>query len=195
MDATRAIREREGTRRAPAYCLAVTANAMKGDRDRCLKAAWTATWSKPIDLDRLTREMNRVMALDASSRAAHEASSGVAALPDLDLPDVLLRLGNDRQMMLRSAEHDVGGCPGHHRAYSGALEQDDLPLAARHAQQLGWPATFRRSPCATFVRAWAGPARMERRQKPVTSVPSCRVPLDRFRDAVIALQPRPMRPA
>ena len=35
--------------------LAVTANAMKGDRDRCLESGMDGYLSKPIDLDRLTR--------------------------------------------------------------------------------------------------------------------------------------------
>ncbi len=196
LDATRAIREREREHGGHQRILAVTANAMKGDRDRCLESGMDGYLSKPIDLDRLTREMNRVMALDASSRTAHEASSGVAALPDLDLPDVLLRLGNDRQMMLRLLSMMLEDAPGTIERIQGALEQDDLPLAARHAQQLGGVAGNLSAQslcdlCARLGRACKDGKTPEARDLGAQLPGS----LDRFRDAVIALQPRPMRPA
>ena len=58
-EATRAIRETEGDgRRLP--IVAVTANAMPGDRERCLEAGMQDYVSKPVGLDRLRDALERV---------------------------------------------------------------------------------------------------------------------------------------
>jgi CheY-like chemotaxis protein len=66
LDATRRIRRaEEGTpRHLP--IVALTANAMKGDDQICLAAGMDAYLTKPIDLDRMTRVLDELMA----SRAA-----------------------------------------------------------------------------------------------------------------------------
>jgi CheY-like chemotaxis protein len=62
-DATRRIRarERQNTRDAqrPVFIIAVTANAMPEDRDKCLAAGMDAYVSKPIELDELERALER----------------------------------------------------------------------------------------------------------------------------------------
>ena len=60
--ATRAIRQAEHQRaRRPVPILALTANAMKGDEDRCLEAGMNGYLSKPVTLERLEREIRRVV--------------------------------------------------------------------------------------------------------------------------------------
>ena len=60
--ATRAIRELEQQHaRRPVPILALTANAMKGDEDRCLEAGMNGYLSKPVTLERLGREIRRVV--------------------------------------------------------------------------------------------------------------------------------------
>ena len=67
LEATAAIRARErgSGRRLP--IIAITANAMMGDRDQCLAAGMDGYVSKPIDIDTLLAEMRRV--LDAATTA------------------------------------------------------------------------------------------------------------------------------
>jgi PAS domain S-box-containing protein len=59
--ATRAVREFERRHaRRPIPIIALTANAMKGDEDRCLEAGMTGYLAKPVTLERLEREIRRV---------------------------------------------------------------------------------------------------------------------------------------
>jgi PAS domain S-box-containing protein len=69
-EATRVIRERHKPSDLP--IIAMTANAMKGDMEKCLAAGMNAHLSKPID----TREMFRVLA-----RCTGRTGSGCAAPP------------------------------------------------------------------------------------------------------------------
>jgi CheY-like chemotaxis protein len=55
LDATRAIRRMDDPERNSVPIVAMTAFAMKGDRDRCLAAGMNAHLSKPIDAAELCR--------------------------------------------------------------------------------------------------------------------------------------------
>ncbi|MEO5331595.1 MAG: ATP-binding protein [Magnetococcus sp. YQC-5] len=99
-DATEAIRAREkGTgRRVP--IIAMTANAMKGDREKCLDVGMDEYVTKPIDFNQLFTVMGQVvsqeagLALEKAEDAAHaeesvavaqEAPCGMPSLPGLDV--------------------------------------------------------------------------------------------------------------
>jgi len=60
-EATAVVRahERATGKRLP--IIALTANAMVGDQERCLAAGMDGYVSKPIDVDRLTAEILRVV--------------------------------------------------------------------------------------------------------------------------------------
>jgi CheY-like chemotaxis protein len=61
LDATRAIRQREaGEGRIP--IIAMTANAMAGDREMCLEAGMDGYVTKPVKKDVLFEELGRVLA-------------------------------------------------------------------------------------------------------------------------------------
>ena len=62
-EATAIIRERERTTGAHLPIIALTANAMVGDEERCLQAGMDGYVSKPIDIRRLLTEMRRVRAV------------------------------------------------------------------------------------------------------------------------------------
>ena len=83
--ATREIRAAQGdVARVP--IIALTANAMQGDRERCLAAGMDAYLSKPIDSEQLRAVLDRLAA---------GPSSAEAALPDLDRAALVARLGGE----------------------------------------------------------------------------------------------------
>jgi CheY-like chemotaxis protein len=61
LDATRAIRQIEGKRDGHIPVIAMTANAMAGDREMCLQAGMDGYVAKPVKKDALFAELDRVM--------------------------------------------------------------------------------------------------------------------------------------
>jgi len=57
-EATAVIRSREGDSRHQTIC-ALTANAMEGDRERCLAAGMDDYISKPVGLEKLREALDR----------------------------------------------------------------------------------------------------------------------------------------
>ncbi|HET8871640.1 MAG TPA: ATP-binding protein [Aquabacterium sp.] len=126
LDATRAIRLREqgGVRHQP--IVAMTANAMSGDRERCLQAGMDGYISKPILVDRMMAEIERVMA--AQSQAAE-------SLPDLDMAEALERCGGDKALFKELAQVFLTDCPNRLAELDSAIRNTDarqLVSAAHH---------------------------------------------------------------
>ena len=66
-DATRAIREAEGTTGVHVPIVAMTAHAMSGDRDRCLEAGMDDYVTKPVSLATLEGTLRRLFATPAAA--------------------------------------------------------------------------------------------------------------------------------
>jgi signal transduction histidine kinase/CheY-like chemotaxis protein/HPt (histidine-containing phosphotransfer) domain-containing protein len=82
LEATKAIRaqERESGSRVP--IIAMTANAMKGDRERCLEAGMDGYVSKPVEAQRLYAEIERIISASAiTERKRGQITSIVAEKP------------------------------------------------------------------------------------------------------------------
>jgi CheY-like chemotaxis protein len=65
-EATAAIREKEGVTGSHIPIIAMTAHAMKGDRERCLAVGMDAYISKPIQPSELYRAIKTVLLVPAS---------------------------------------------------------------------------------------------------------------------------------
>jgi PAS domain S-box-containing protein len=100
-EATRAIRKMEGFENLP--IVAMTANAMAGDREKCLDAGMNDHVGKPIDPEELFRALDRWIVdrpgLGVSVKKAGDDSAEEIAIPDLpgfDTAGGLARVGGNR---------------------------------------------------------------------------------------------------
>jgi CheY-like chemotaxis protein len=134
LEATRLIRQRELGSATHQVIVAMTANAMQGDRDRCLEAGMDGYVSKPIDKNQLNEEIERVV-VRAQSRLIWQATNLAAAaelesdsesqktgsapddeaedmlLPDLDIGQALERWDGDADLYLNVAQSFAQQCP------------------------------------------------------------------------------------
>ena len=93
-DAAREIRRREGDGpRVP--IVALTANALRGDRERCLAAGMTDYLAKPTDLESLERVLGRHAPSSPDSRPAEPAPQRGLALVDQQALSSLKALEQD----------------------------------------------------------------------------------------------------
>jgi PAS domain S-box-containing protein len=101
--ATRALRERPALRNLPV--IAMTANAMVGDRERTLAAGMNDHISKPIDIDEMFATLARWLAPRNHTAQSIEAN-GVAAvfrsLPGVDMSTALERMGSSESLFART---------------------------------------------------------------------------------------------
>ena len=132
LEATQVIRQREVAtgRRVP--IVALTAHAMKGDRDRCLAGGMDEYLSKPIDTPLL---IATVESLDDRSRSASapERDATTATRHDslavFDEPAALRRTGDDRELLKELVALYRADAPV-------TLRQIAKALAARNAEAL-----------------------------------------------------------
>jgi two-component system sensor histidine kinase/response regulator len=106
MEATGHIRSREAGTGRHIPVLAMTAHAMKGDREKCLEAGMDGYVSKPIRFDALAEELNRILHEINPPHSESTAASGLSLsqnamtseLPILDESDAMERLEDDQEM-------------------------------------------------------------------------------------------------
>ena len=145
IEATEAIRSREMRRswvisdEFRSICIiAMTANAMEGDRDRCLEAGMNDYVTKPISPAALYAAIDR--ALSSGNASADDLTSGLALQPglsetSLDLGAALRDLG-DRELLLTMAEMLISEWDGHLGRIETALRERDAARLCMAAHTL-----------------------------------------------------------
>jgi PAS domain S-box-containing protein len=111
-DATRLIRSRElsspGSRRMP--IIALTANALKGDKERCLEAGMDGYISKPLDPAKLMEAIEGALRNkdgaatvkdDKEQLTVNLPPSSPPQEPPIDLPSVLQRCGSNQAFVAK----------------------------------------------------------------------------------------------
>jgi two-component system, sensor histidine kinase and response regulator len=137
-EATAAIRrgEQGSGRRLP--IIALTAHAMKGDRERCLEAGMDSYLAKPID----TQELHHLIAhLVAAPQGVASQTDGAVAQnkpPALgfDPAALLARLGGDERMLQELVSLFLEDCPVQLQDIRAALAQGNLKAVEETAHSL-----------------------------------------------------------
>jgi signal transduction histidine kinase/DNA-binding response OmpR family regulator len=128
LEATATIRAREQGTDKHLPIIALTANAMQGDRAMCLEAGMDWYLAKPIQPKELVQTIDQVL-------NSHPASATPAGDPQvLDMKGVLETLGGDREMLAFMMETFLQSTPLQLQDVRLALGTGDLPEAQNLAQ-------------------------------------------------------------
>ena len=150
LDATRAIRRLEKGSDRHQLIVAMTANAMEGDRERCLEAGMDGYVSKPIRKAQLIEEIERVLTraqardIWKSTSLSQPADLGELTqdqppidplTPVLDAREAMTTWNHDAELYLDMAKTFMTRCPSKLSALTQAVmsQNIDLILAKAHS--------------------------------------------------------------
>jgi two-component system sensor histidine kinase/response regulator len=104
LEATRILRERERRTGAHLPVLALTAHAMKGDRERCLEAGMDAYLSKPVRAAELFQAIEELWPPGSPGREAARKGREESEGSRVDRPAILAQVEGDRELLGRMAD-------------------------------------------------------------------------------------------
>ncbi|HXO89052.1 MAG TPA: response regulator [Candidatus Acidoferrales bacterium] len=142
LEAIHAIRAKEQGGPTHLPIVALTAHAMKGDRERCLAAGADDYVTKPIRLEDLLAAMDRATTTHPSAPDPEPTPSPTpvdnvrSGLPGIDLTLALERVEGDRELFDDIAQLFAQECPGLIESIRRAHAAGDLPLLERLAHTL-----------------------------------------------------------
>jgi CheY-like chemotaxis protein len=136
---TRQIRAAEAKRGASAPrtpIVAVTANAMKGEDERCLAAGMDAYLAKPVNMDQLRTTLERWMPIDDVAREASDSDDAPKPPSAIDRNVLSAWLGDDdgaiNSLLAKFRDTAVAA----EREIGAASRNGDLPTLAAAAHKL-----------------------------------------------------------
>jgi signal transduction histidine kinase/CheY-like chemotaxis protein len=145
LEATRRIRAEEHSRGGHIPIIAMTANAMTGDRERCLDSGMDGYISKPVKPEVLYQEIERVMSGKPADTPVEAPSAGAPEADELvfDRADALSRIADDEDLLTSLIEMFLDDAPRYLRDVDAALAASDWPKLGHAAHTLkGVLATF-----------------------------------------------------
>jgi two-component system sensor histidine kinase/response regulator len=122
-EATHIIRKGEKRTGRHLPIIAMTASAMKGDRERCLEAGMDGYIAKPVQAKDLQEAINCVRSRAEQSAADHPNKAPVHVV--LDKAALFARVDGDREFLMELIELFDSDCPGQMTAIRDALARGD----------------------------------------------------------------------
>ncbi|GGY00644.1 hypothetical protein GCM10007386_34420 [Pseudoduganella dura] len=151
---TREIRRRERSTGKHLRIIAVTANAMTDDRDRCLAAGMDDYVSKPVDADQLLERLEAASPAGGVEQAPQALPVATPATLRTFAQDAALQRTRGKRTLLRQlVELLLRDLPDTLAALESALAADDARLVERTAHRLRGAAF---TVCAEALAAAAG---------------------------------------
>ena len=151
LEATRSIHRRWPREERP-YIVAVTANAMQGERELCIEAGMDDYLSKPIRIEELRKALGAVG--HAGAAATTPAGTRATALDPEVIDQLITSLGDEgRGSVATLIDTFLAGVPGRVTALRAALERRNADDARREAHTLkGNAAMFGATDLASLTR-------------------------------------------
>jgi PAS domain S-box-containing protein len=134
--ATREIRRRERVTGQHLRIIAVTANAMKDDRDKCIAAGMDDYVSKPIDADQLLERLESVSPAGGSPAQAAAAAPAPVTHQAFALDAALQRTRGKRSLLRQLVQLLLQDLPDTLAGLASALAANDARLVERTAHRL-----------------------------------------------------------
>ncbi|MBI5752452.1 MAG: response regulator [Hydrogenophilales bacterium] len=139
LEATRRIRAREQASGGHLPIIAMTANALPGDRERCLEAGMDGYVAKPVTKEALFQTIDEVL----GRFSPPPAESGAAGMAIFDVRAAAARLNDDLALLRQLGAIFLGSWNGNRERLLQALANADQPLLQREAHTLkGLLSTF-----------------------------------------------------
>jgi two-component system, sensor histidine kinase and response regulator len=140
LTATKTLRQQETTTRFHLPVVAMTAHAMKGDRERCLQAGMDGYVSKPVngrDLElAIAKAMNLTSSVTGLKNTSGRQEVQSRTLVTLDFKQMLEQLGGDQNLLQEVIDIFVAQAPTHLETLRCALTQGDAGLVEKTAHSM-----------------------------------------------------------
>jgi PAS domain S-box-containing protein len=134
MEASAAIRRREKNSGKHIPILAMTAHAMRGDKERCLASGMDGYISKPIHPDGMFAEIERCLAATGGSKPMTENSKEPEE--QIDRVSLLERVEGDQELLTEMIHLFQEDAPNLLTSMRDALQRGDMALLERSAHSL-----------------------------------------------------------
>ena len=171
--------------------LALTANVMQGDRQKCVEAGCNDFATKPINRAELIEQIHRLVTAEGDSALSPESMLGVietpvsTAEPSLNHAVALERVDGDEDLLRQIAQVFLQICPGWIDELQQSLSTGDESTARRLAHSLKTAADNIGGQLAAATLSRLESAVAEGRLSEAISVwPACQSEVQRLRNAV-----------